>query len=127
MPSEQGASATMRLMSFLALRSALSFRSAGLLIGALLCWLLQYGSVQYAAGQVAALQLTPELIRAFLAYAFNQFIIQGQAYDAAERDRWRRWAEELLPDSEQLKLDTRTRLHFLAEYCFQESHKLKVN
>ena len=59
----------MRIMSFLALRSTLSFRSAGLLIGALLCWLLQYGSVQYAAGQVAA------LFQAAIAVAWSMLLL----------------------------------------------------
>ncbi|MDD4885443.1 MAG: hypothetical protein PHO64_00755 [Thiomonas sp.] len=42
-------------MSIFAARGAFKPRSLGLLSCALLCWLLQYGSVQQAAGQVAAL------------------------------------------------------------------------
>lgn len=56
-------------MAFLAARDVLRLRSLSLLICALLCWLLQYGSVQYAAPQVAA------LFQAAIAVAWSMLLL----------------------------------------------------
>ena len=59
----------MRGMAFHAARDVLRLRSLSLLVCALLCWLLQYGSVQYAAPQVAA------LFQAAIAVAWSMLLL----------------------------------------------------